>query len=545
MWGERIIPPMECRPQILTDLHKTHQGLTKSLLSARSQYYWPGIKNDVTQRVEVCETCQRHRNAQPAEKKLEIIAPLTRPMELFSADIYEWAGKTYLAMCDGHSGMLFSRPMPRITSSELIKALESIFNITGYPERLRSDNGRQFVSAETREYLHGNGIRLETSSPEFPSSNGHAEQSVKTIKKLFKKCLETKTDFQSALAELNRQPRTDGIIPADIFFRRPVRGNHPRVISDPNSVILKNNASGPPLEPSSSFEINEPVSQATASLPSSETETSNKRERNHSEKKIQFQENSNSATIRKPENLKEFRKLNPGEIVYVWNIHQKTWSAKAKVLERVTERSYNVECCVDFHAYRKNRKYLRPMNASNYANDPDSQPSQQERTDKIAPLTQSKPVAPETPQEEDPVPPQPQPRRSARLQARWDTATPRPLAAISSRTPPISSTKLATSSPKPAAFASSIYTKKDPEPRASAGPSTTSPAATWSPSSEWPSLFAAHASTSGTAARKSTGSTGTTKGTTCNKKTFKPFPISITVTGRGSGTTTGLVLRQQ
>ena len=104
-------------------------------------------------------------------------------MQLISADIFEWEGKYHLAMVDGYSGMLFHNSMTNISSATVIQAYEKVFQMTGYPERIRSDNGRQFVSAQTVAYLTSKGIIAETSSPEFPSSNGHAEAAVKSIKR--------------------------------------------------------------------------------------------------------------------------------------------------------------------------------------------------------------------------------------------------------------------------------------------------------------------------------------------------------------------------
>ena len=141
-----------------------------------------------------------------------------------------------------NGGRIFRHALPLICEKHNVKfgykVLEDIFKVTGYPERLRSDNGRQFVSEETLEYLQFRGIQQETSSPEFPSSNGHAEAAVKSIKKLLKKS-KTNEEFEASLAELNRQPRSNNEIPADIFFRIRVRGNLWRKISDPNEVIYK------------------------------------------------------------------------------------------------------------------------------------------------------------------------------------------------------------------------------------------------------------------------------------------------------------------
>ena len=107
----------------------------------------------------------------------------------------------------------------------MIAAMDKFFSLVGYPTRLRSDNGRQLVSEETKEYLRKHGVAQETSSPEFPPSNRHAESAVKVAKSLQKKCIEENTKFQPALAELRRQPRSDREIPSDLFFRRKVRGH--------------------------------------------------------------------------------------------------------------------------------------------------------------------------------------------------------------------------------------------------------------------------------------------------------------------------------
>ena len=110
--------------------------------------------------------------------------------------------KKFLVIAGAYSGFVEVKPLRRITSVDVIKALEEFFWLVGYPTRLRSDNGRQLVGEQTNKYLRENRVIQQTSSPEFPSSNGHAEAAVKVAKMLQKKCQEDKSDFGKALAKL-------------------------------------------------------------------------------------------------------------------------------------------------------------------------------------------------------------------------------------------------------------------------------------------------------------------------------------------------------
>ena len=175
-YNERLIPPRASRASALAQLHSTHQGLVKTRLAAQSSYFWPGISNDVKTTVEGCQICQKFKPSQPAEKLNSVIQEVSEPMELVSVDIYELKGKNYLVLADAYSGFVAVEELRRITSSEVIKAIEKFCRIPGYPTRIRSDNGRQFVSQECKEFYLSRGIVHETSSPEFQSSNGHPER---------------------------------------------------------------------------------------------------------------------------------------------------------------------------------------------------------------------------------------------------------------------------------------------------------------------------------------------------------------------------------
>ena len=65
--GQNIFVPQKARPQILSRLHVSHQGIVKTRLLAQQNYFWPGMLNDVKIMIETCEQCQVLRPSLPKE----------------------------------------------------------------------------------------------------------------------------------------------------------------------------------------------------------------------------------------------------------------------------------------------------------------------------------------------------------------------------------------------------------------------------------------------------------------------------------------------
>ena len=70
--------------------------------------------------------------------------------------------------------------MSSTTSVATIQSLRNMFARFGLPEQVVTDNGRNFVSEEFKEFLQKNGIKHTTSAPYHPSTNGLAERAVQT-----------------------------------------------------------------------------------------------------------------------------------------------------------------------------------------------------------------------------------------------------------------------------------------------------------------------------------------------------------------------------
>ena len=93
-------------------------------------------------------------------------------------------GMHFLVVVDMFSGWLEVQPLIDMSPTSIKLVLEGMFGTFGPPVELHTDCGRQFVATELKRCLKQWGVKLVTSSPRYPQSNGRAEVAVKIAKKL-------------------------------------------------------------------------------------------------------------------------------------------------------------------------------------------------------------------------------------------------------------------------------------------------------------------------------------------------------------------------
>ena len=110
-----------------------------------------------------------------------------RPWSKVGADLCDLNGRTLLVVCDYYSNFIEVDHINKVTSRGVSKALKAMFARYGVPDYLVTDNGPQFASAEFTVFSKTWGFEHVTSSPHYPQSNGKAENTVNTVKRLFTK----------------------------------------------------------------------------------------------------------------------------------------------------------------------------------------------------------------------------------------------------------------------------------------------------------------------------------------------------------------------
>ena len=224
--GERLVIPISLRSDIKKKIHSAHLGKDSMMRRAREIVYWPGMNAELQQLAESCDICL---NMAPRQNK-EPLMPRDRgagPWKIVGCDLFEIDGRNYMVTADYYSNFYELDFMPSKTVKTIVLSLKRHFARYGIPEELVSDCS-PFDSDEFKAFAADWGFVFNPSSPGFSQSNGQAETSVKSAKKLIKKCAQAKTCPYKALLELRNTPmQVINLSPAQILMQRRTRSIMP------------------------------------------------------------------------------------------------------------------------------------------------------------------------------------------------------------------------------------------------------------------------------------------------------------------------------
>lgn len=238
--GHRIVVPTEYRHRMLKELHSGHFGVVKTKSVARSRFWWPSIDKEIEAWVGSCVQCSAVRSAPPRAEPAPWPAE-TGPWKRLHIDYLSIGQRTYLVVIDAFSKWLECLFMNGGTSTRaLITKLKDLFSRFGIPKVIISDNDAKIKSQEFIHFCLTNGIRHVTTPIYHPASNGQAENSVKTCKKMLK-CILADGSSQKGLDETllgflfdyrNTKHCATGLSPAKLMIGRELRSRLDLVLPD-------------------------------------------------------------------------------------------------------------------------------------------------------------------------------------------------------------------------------------------------------------------------------------------------------------------------
>ena len=147
-------------------------------------YWWPGLKKDIKNYVNGCDSCQRNKIHH--QKKAAPLHPLTTPTtpwEEISIDLIgplpPSNGKdAILVVVDRFTKMIRLFPTTtNLTSMDLAQIYrDELWKLHGIPRSIVSDQGPQFASEFTKNLLRGLGVTRKLSTAYHPQTDGQTER---------------------------------------------------------------------------------------------------------------------------------------------------------------------------------------------------------------------------------------------------------------------------------------------------------------------------------------------------------------------------------
>jgi len=234
LWGHRLVIPNKFRQELLNELHHTHMGIVKMKSLARSYIWWPGIDNDIENMTKSCTSCLANSNNPPKSVLHSWPWPEGPSKRVHLDFLGPVDGRMFVILIDAYSKWVFVRYMPNITTAMTIKILKEYFSLWGIPEKLVTDNGSSLCSTEMSEFLSKNGVFHIRTPPYNPSSNGAAENTVKTFKQFLKKCAKN-TDMDTNICNFvlsynSTKHCATGVSPAELHLGRPLNTSLDRLV---------------------------------------------------------------------------------------------------------------------------------------------------------------------------------------------------------------------------------------------------------------------------------------------------------------------------
>ena len=203
---ERLIVPAHLTTDLVRKYHKAvghlREDRTRAVLEER--FIWKGLYTEVHQVLRECETCLRAKARMQRAPMVSWTA--TRPLELVHLDFLKMDRRggyeDILIITDHFTRFAQAIPTKSQKAPATVNALVGSFLLHyGFPERILTDQGRNFEGKLLKGLCEALGITKDRTTPYRPQTNGQCERFNRTLMDMIK-CSEHKTQWPRILPAL-------------------------------------------------------------------------------------------------------------------------------------------------------------------------------------------------------------------------------------------------------------------------------------------------------------------------------------------------------
>lgn len=206
----QMIAPPTLRSLILRLLHNVrtagHLGIKKTLARVKGRFYWPGCKKDVTRWCRDCKQCLQKQSGNKRQGKMGHIFT-SGPFEVVAMDIVGPLvttdnGYSYILVLSDHfTRWVEAFPLKDHTAMTVADVLVTQFICRfGIPQRIHSDQGRDFMSNLFKHMCEMLGVKRSRTSPYHPQCDGMVERFNRTLQQMLVSFVkETREDWDDHL----------------------------------------------------------------------------------------------------------------------------------------------------------------------------------------------------------------------------------------------------------------------------------------------------------------------------------------------------------
>ena len=191
----RVYVPHAIRHEVIKSCHSTrlggHPGVVKTFAAAASNYFWPGLHDDVVDFVAKCKNCTLTKRSHGSPSLQTGTLHATAVGELISMDLAgplptDRDGHSYfLVMVDNFSLYAVIVGLQEATAAATASAFLRFWVAErGMPKKILSDNGSNFTASTLASLISKMGGRQVHSAPYYPQGDGLVERAIQTLKSL-------------------------------------------------------------------------------------------------------------------------------------------------------------------------------------------------------------------------------------------------------------------------------------------------------------------------------------------------------------------------